>query len=67
MAGAAKKPRDDDIHFEVCPECQGEVGCNGDGTWKCITNRGHRVGCGWRGDEPHCACQYGLTREQVEG
>jgi hypothetical protein len=61
MTNPKKTLRDDDLHVEVCPECQGQVGCNGNGTWRCI------AGCGWQGGEPDCACEYGLTREQVEG
>ena len=36
---------------ECCPECGGDVGCNSDGTWKCIHHSGIMLGCGWRGEE----------------
>ena len=43
-------------HDDACPKCGGEVGCNGDGSWKCIADRGHLIGCGWSGKEAACAC-----------
>jgi hypothetical protein len=42
----------DDEAEPRCPKCGGEVGCNSDGTWKCIQGTGRHIGCGWCGVEP---------------